>query len=90
MPHGRMGKREDAPWKEVARDLQTDGRFVGYVSLFGVANLGEAKTAVVNALVLDRFAALRGAVPLGMPRLAAVRADEDVLVEVRLGHGPTR
>ena len=41
-------------------------------------------------LVLERLTALRGAVALGVPRLAPVRADEDVPVEVGLGHGTSR
>jgi hypothetical protein len=54
---GNWGCGKTHLWHEAASELCKDGeRVVGYVSLFGIASLSEARTAVFNALFLDRFA----------------------------------
>jgi KAP-like P-loop domain-containing protein len=54
---GAWGCGKTHLWKEIAEELsQGDNGSVGYVSLFGMASLADAKTAIFNALVLERLA----------------------------------
>lgn len=50
---GAWGSGKTHLWREVETELKGAGKNVGYVSLFGLAGLSEARSAVLSALVFE-------------------------------------